>query len=171
MSTEPNDLTAIESALRDLTPAASRLDRDGLMYAAGRDSRLSRLPLATACACAGLAAGMAVILLVRPPRIEERVTVVHVPVVVPDKPETAVEGKSVAAEWISYGEPDAGPSDNPLLEMRRQLLKRGDLAPLAPLGKTGTAPPARPLEKDLDLPPGSLDGVEPGRRSFTLGPG
>ena len=171
MSQEPHDLTGLESALVALAPTPSRLDRDGLMFAAGRAS-VSRTWIKAACGLAGLSVALALVLIWRPTRVVERTVVVRDtgPPAASTAPRAPVSTASEPTELISSDDPKSGPYRNPFLEMRRQLLNRGDLAePGHPAG-VFAAPPRQPLEKDLDLPPGSLRGVVPGRRSSSLGP-
>jgi hypothetical protein len=160
MSTEHHDpLTELESSLVGLAPAAPRLDRDGLLYAAGRAAGAQRWKRATlGLAVAVLALGSFVSL--RPARERERI----VPVMVRSaaEPQTAVEPPPSSApsanEPIARAEEFEGPKGSPQLEMRWRMLRWGpDSVPIA-VGGSGVS--FRPLEQDLDLPPGSLKGAD-----------
>ena len=88
----PPDLSALADALAGLKPRPAALDRDTLMFRAGRASapRGWRWPLATAVS-ALIALSLGVALLVRPqPRVVERIEYVRVevPVPAPPAPET-----------------------------------------------------------------------------------
>lgn len=104
MSERPEELelTALESALRDLQPIPETLRRDVLMYRAGRASaRRWAWPTATALAtAAALVLGIA--LLKQPaPHVVERV--VYLPAPVETAPETPItEGGEGRGSWSSY---------------------------------------------------------------------
>jgi hypothetical protein len=112
------ELTALESALRDLRPHGATLDRAVLMYNAGRAAaRGWRWPLATALVSA-LALGLGIALLVRPgPTVNERVVYVRVPVVEPTNSEPEIEGdppiEAGEGSWTRY------------LLLQEQVLNRG----------------------------------------------
>lgn len=77
-----DDLNTFESALRDLTPAPSALDRDALMFAAGlahatRRARPALLWQLATAALALVAAGQAALLATRPTTTVERPTIVQ----------------------------------------------------------------------------------------------
>ena len=81
-----SDLTDVESALRALVPASSRLDRDRLMFDAGA-SASARAPRrrwpwpSAAAALALVVAGESLLLALRPaPRVIERLVVIREPV-------------------------------------------------------------------------------------------
>jgi hypothetical protein len=84
---EDRELTALESALRELRPQSEAMDRAVLMYRAGRASAYSWLwPLATT-ATTTLAAVFAVFLLIRPaPPVVECIVYVPAPAVMPQSP-------------------------------------------------------------------------------------
>jgi hypothetical protein len=103
-----DELNAIEAAIRSLVPARSRMDRDFVMFQAGRaaarsPARSRRAWIATAASFGLIALGEAVLLANRPstPRIVERVVVVHEPVATP-----AVE---LAAPTSLPASPASGP--------------------------------------------------------------
>jgi hypothetical protein len=78
----PEGLSAIESALRGLAPHAGGLDRDELLFRAGRASAPRRWPWALAAGASAATAGvLAVLLALRPaPAVVERVRYVPTPV-------------------------------------------------------------------------------------------
>jgi hypothetical protein len=146
----PEDLTPVEAALARFAPAAARLDRDALMYAAGGASaKPSRLWPAAAAGFAMLAMFLGARIATMGPRVVEQPIYVHV------------------------AEPDLAPNPGPGYESDGSryddLLRR--TSPLGELPPTGGAAgssggvwsaPLRPtLEHDLNLPPGSLRDVGP----------
>jgi hypothetical protein len=73
------ELAAVEASLRALAPAAARIDRDRLMYAAGRRSAAHLWPwrgAAAALACTSAILG-AMLFVRQPPTPIERIVVVH----------------------------------------------------------------------------------------------
>lgn len=73
MSEQPEELTRLAQALRRLCPAGA-IDRDELLYRAGRAAAPRRGPWVAATGVATLvAATLAVVLAVRPPTVIERV--------------------------------------------------------------------------------------------------
>jgi hypothetical protein len=123
MSNERGDaaLNALESALGSLTPRPVALDRDALMYRAGRSS-IRRWQLATGVAIA-LATALAVLLIVRPPVVR----IVYVPA-----PPAPVQ--EAAPPLPPDTEPSADESPkSPYFRLQEQLLSRGldGLPPLA----------------------------------------
>ncbi len=121
----------IEAALGALAPAAPAIDRDELMYRAGRASapRRARLPWALTLL---LAVGLTVALAVRPePRIVERV--VHVPAAPPAAPAEPVRHPQAPAPAIAMPLAVAMPlSPNSYVRLRTEVL-RGGLDALAKL--------------------------------------
>lgn len=99
---EERELTALESALRELQPMPEALRRDVLMYrAGGASARRWAWPTATALAtAAALVLGIA--LVKQPaPHVVERV--VYVPAPVETAPETPItEGGEGRGSWSSY---------------------------------------------------------------------
>jgi hypothetical protein len=81
-------LSELERSLAELTPSAAGLDRDRLMYAAGKAAATPRLRYAwpaASGALTALAASLALVLIMRP---APEIRIVHVPVqVVPAVPE------------------------------------------------------------------------------------
>jgi hypothetical protein len=120
----PEGLSAVESALRGLAPHAGALDRDELLFRAGRASAPRRWPWVLAAAASAATAGaLAVLLALRPePPVVERVRYVERP-----------------AEEPSSVPPEARQPRPPLphLEMQDKILTRG-------LDAFGERPPDRP---------------------------
>ena len=145
------ELNEFERALLAMAPASPRLDRDALMYAAGRGSRRRRwLWPGAACGLALLAAGLGLRLATREPQIVERIVVVH------DEP-----SKSAASDTDSAMERERASNDvkdsagDGYLEMEREILRRGDMPLPSPTGTAqGAGPPS--LDRELDLPPERL---------------
>src|SRR5262249_38547925 len=109
MSQEPHDLTGLESALVALAPTPSRLDRDGLMFAAGRAS-VSRTWIKAACGLAGLSVALALVHIWRPTRVVERTVVVRDtgPPAASTAPRAPVSAESEPTELISSDDPESG---------------------------------------------------------------
>jgi hypothetical protein len=157
-----NDLTALEAALSGLAPAPARGNRDGLMYSAGRAAGARPWKLA-ACALAGVTLALAVFGAVRPPQVVDRPVYVEASLPVP----TPAEASSPIVPIVRAEPPADEPAESPAADFRRNVLRWGPDALPSVFGSPTAvaAPPPRPLEQDLNLPPGSLNGVEP-RRSF-----
>lgn len=89
MSELTPELMALEATLRDLLPSEGGLDRERVLFEAGRASARPGWgwPVATLLASA-TAVALGLVLLVRPPRVEvvERPVPVEVPVLVPAPP-------------------------------------------------------------------------------------
>jgi hypothetical protein len=128
------DLSALEASLRTLAPTPAAVDRDRLMYAAGRASapRAWAWPLAavtsTLAACV-----LGVLLLLRPEsRPAERIVYVPVPAPSPEQPtvEPASTPEEAAPSWLA-------PSRSRRLE--EQIL-RWDLDALPPTPTPGGRP-------------------------------
>jgi hypothetical protein len=152
MSQELNEL---EQALLAMTPAASRLDRDALMYAAGRRSSRRWIWPAAACGFALLSAGLSLFLAFRKPQVIERTIVVH------DTPASTPQQRStIASESQNDGDTARNELNDPLLspylKMEHEILRRGDVPLPTP---EGTAQGAATLPwsfQELDLPPERL---------------
>lgn len=89
------DLIALENALKSLAPSRPQVDRDAIMFRAGRESaRRGRRWMAAAASLAAVALGEAALLANRPaPQVVERIVVVRTappaPVLIPEKPHEA----------------------------------------------------------------------------------
>lgn len=149
------ELNEIERALTALSPAAPRLDRDALMYEAGRGSWRRRwLWPAAACGFAVLAAGLGVRLATRTPDIVERVVVVR------EQPDSnaaeppATNGSDSPIDRDSAMNEAPDPALSPYLRMEREILRHGDLP--APPGANYGVSPLPSLDRELDLPPERL---------------
>ncbi len=151
------DLKPIESALAILVPQPARLDRDRLLYEAGRlagrSGRSNRRRFVWPAIAAALAAMLVVSLVARPePRIVERI--VRVPVEAPSPvaraPESDVPpGPAVAVAVVRQHEPQAAPQpamdwpgEMPYSRLRDLVLASGVDAWRAPTPQTGTARPS-----------------------------
>jgi hypothetical protein len=122
----PEGLSAVESALRGLAPHAGALDRDELLFRAGRASAPRRWPWAIAAAASTAAAGVLAVLLAlrpEPPVVVERVRYVALP----------------AEDEPSSVPPEARQPRPPLphLEWQDKIITRG-------LDAFGERPPDRP---------------------------
>jgi hypothetical protein len=107
------EMNALADALAGLKPRPAALNRDVLMYGAGRASaaRGWKWPLATAITSL-VALGLGVALLVRPqPRVVERIEYVKVeiPVPAPPTPETPPASTPADAATLVTHEDDAPP--------------------------------------------------------------
>jgi hypothetical protein len=149
MSNEPTDLNTFEHHLAEVAPHPGGLDRDSLLFAAGKAAggRGRFWPLLSA-ALALVSAGLATTLLLRPPRVvevERVVTVtVEVPVPIPlpvpeSAPATSDERPPLAAtplapEWVRG------------MRLRESVLREG----VGVLPSTvWTAPPAQPRRPEV----------------------
>ena len=163
MSTEPDkQMSELESNLAGLSPAPPRLDRDGLMYAAGRAAGARLWKRSTAgLGVTVLALGAFVSL--RPIRERERIITVMAPA--PSDSKADLESPSSAGpihEPLVQNEGYEGPKGTPQLEMRWRMLRWGPES--VPVTVGGSAQPVRSLEQDLDLPLGSLKGADVQRK-------
>lgn len=142
------DLTATEAALAALTPVPAALDRDRLMFQAGRAARGTASwawPAATGVLTA-LAAALALVMVLRPPVVTETV-VIHVPVEVPPAPappkpapETPVESSPATSRPAEVA--TSSPISPGYLRLQEQILRWGLDA--LPAGRP-TAPAAPPI--------------------------
>ncbi len=127
MSERPEDLelTALESALRDLRPRPETIDPAVWMYRAGRASaRGWGWPLAT-LGTAALAVAFGILLLIRPsPAVVERVVYVPAAQPEPSAPRTEESASSPPLELIAAEPRDWGPR-SPYLQMQEQVLRWG----------------------------------------------
>jgi hypothetical protein len=106
MSAPPDDLSQFADCLAAVPPDPGRLDRDALLFAAGRASaRRGAFWPAAAAALALLSAGLATTLLLRPPERVEVVRVVHVK-------EKEDGGKTMENGKQKPDNLDIGPSDS-----------------------------------------------------------
>jgi len=138
------DVAAVEAALASLSPAPSTVDRERMMYLAGRASaavgsprrpaRTGRLwPLATAASTL-LAVTFGALLLVRgSPPVETRVVYVEAP---------PADGHAVPRQPTGPASPGdrlrKGPISTDYLRMRRLVLSKGIDALPAPKARRGT---------------------------------
>jgi hypothetical protein len=103
MSREMNDpeTARLEAALAALAPAAAQIDRDALMFNAGRRSTArGRFWPCAAALCASVAAGLGAVLALRPePQGVERV--VHVAVPAPPVQAVVVQPPAARTETVS----------------------------------------------------------------------
>jgi len=174
MSTEPNDLKHLEIALAGLSPITARLDRDGLLHTAGRmdGERKARPWKAATAACAAIVVALGAWSVLRGPRVEERVVVVHMPAV--ETPTSAEKPTPVlsASENVAARTPAPTPLSTAQLEARWRVLRFGadalpeDSSPV----KAGNGPPVYSLEHDLDMPRGSFKGLGDRRLNATAAP-
>src|SRR5579883_1576259 len=140
------DLKMTEAALAALAPAPAALDRDRLMFQAGRAARAGfhwGWPVATGVLAAA-AAALALVMVLRPPVVTETV-VVHVPVE-PAPPPKAVAEPSGSPEVVAL-QPVAGETESAApagyLRLQEQILHWGlDALPSGPLA---AAPAEAPL--------------------------
>ena len=176
MSQEPvppdPELTAIASALGSLSPAKSRVDRDRLMYEAGRASARPGVLArggwpAVAAAFAALALGEAAVLARRPEsRIVERLVYVAPPAPAPSAPnpdDTAVE----AAPAPVWGDPFIGSTGLAGTDYQRlldQMLRFGldalpDSPSFASVGRGGSSSLTPKMESAGTLRRNEIDAL------------
>jgi hypothetical protein len=129
-------LKAVEAALAALRPAPAALDRDALLYRAGRAAapRVRRWQLATAFSSA-VAAGLAAVLLLRPgpPPVE------HIVYVTAPRPEAPPTPSDAGRSFAAPADPDPWPS-TPYTRLEDRLLQSG----LDGLPEPPPPPPAEP---------------------------
>ncbi len=159
MSEQPPDaaLAALEQALAALAPAPGRLDRDQLMFRAGRASvpRRGWLWPATAAALVLLSSGLGLTLALRPDRpAVERIVYKYKERPAPVQPQRAVtpDRPRVAPAAAAPAE-DPSPAATPHLRLQEQILRWGlDAVPDLP---ASPAPePALTRERLLGPPAG-----------------
>jgi hypothetical protein len=99
MSREPDSLTAFTHSLANVPPHPGQLDRDALLFAAGRAAgRRGAFWTSTAAILAVLCTALTVTLLTRPPTVVERAVYVKVPVPAEaPPPDTAPPGDDLPA--------------------------------------------------------------------------
>lgn len=151
------DLTRTEAALAALAPTPAALDRDRLMFQAGRAARPGPWwgwPAATGI-LAAVAATLAVVMVTRPPVVTETV-VVRVPVepapapIAPTTPEPPADSPIVAFQPAEAATESLTPPG--YLRLQKQILHWGlDALPRGPLA-TQVEPPLT-LEKLLGESP------------------
>jgi len=153
--THDPELTAVERALAGLAPSAGALNRDALMFAAGRASVRRGWAWPCAATVSTLAAAVLVTVLLFRPAPEPVVRYVSVPVPTPP-PETAPAPRP-PAESVAQDDSPAPRSSSPrpgldALTLRHQMERWNDAGlPNLPLAASDEKP-AAPGEL-LDLPP------------------
>jgi hypothetical protein len=152
MSQPPHDpdLTAVERALAGLAPSAGTLNRDALMFAAGRQSvRRGWAWPAVAAGSAFAAAVLAAFLLLRPPTVQT--VVVEVPQPPREEPSRPADTAAPSEEPRPPMSPPSRETD--YLTLRHQVERWGDAGLPASRPSAAEAPA---LDDDwLGLPPGS----------------
>lgn len=174
MSSEPLDprVAAVEAALARLAPAPANLDRDRLLYLAGRASAGGRQwawPTVTAAAML-LAAGLGIALALRPaPPVVERIVTIVVKEPAPPVPEAPSEPPAPRPVVVRAEARDPDWSD--YLRLRQQVSRWGVDALPAPRSMHLIDPPGASRFDDpeqlLDRPgwPGRHRAREPGGSS------
>ncbi len=143
MSGQPDDLTAFSRALAEVAPHPGRLDRDALLFAAGRAAgRPGRFWPMTAGVLAAACIALAVTLVVRPPTVVEVVRVV--PVRVPTPADTPLPD---AEQTPGSDEPALAEG----LRRRRRLLDEGDSSVPGGAWASGSSPDEVPDFSSLRL--------------------
>lgn len=156
MSKETPDsrLGELETALARLTPSGGGLDRDALLFRAGKASaRQRRWPWQAATgALALLAASLGAVLVLRPqPERVREIVVVHVPVQAPvaDQPPESPRDPRPGPSAV-FEEPTSAPTD--YLRLRQQVVRWGpDVLPHTPPLQVSYEAPT--IEDLLGLPP------------------
>ncbi len=129
--THDPELTALEDALVRLAPA-SGVNRDALMFRAGQASVRRRAWPIAAVASTLTAAGLAAVLLLRPPTVLERVVLVE-----PSPAPTAPQQDDSAADYLRLRdrlerESDDAPPPNPAAPALRRTIPLDALLGLPP---------------------------------------
>jgi hypothetical protein len=133
MSGEPDDLTAFTRSLANVPPHVGQLDRDALLFAAGRAAgRRGLVWPALNGALAVLIVALTVTLLTRPATIVVVEHVVRVPTPVPAAPLPA-DPVRPADDTSGPERTDSGPGLADALRLRQRLLRDGggELPPTA----------------------------------------
>ena len=139
MSGEPDHLRAFTHALAGVPPDPGRLQRDALLFAAGRAAgRRGAFWPATAALLAALSAALTVALVSRPPTRVEVVRVVPVPTPVPADVPGPVPAPDDRAE-PTESEPSPALAEG--LRLRQRVLREGVRAlPQAPWASAAPLP-------------------------------
>ena len=148
MSEERRELGPIEEALASLRPAVGGLDRDRLMWEAGRASRRTPLvwPLATA------AVALVAVALAAWPRQAPEARVVERIVYVTPAPSAPAQAVLLVAPAVLAAEPPETwqPSGPGYVALRNAVLARGiDALPEAPAGAAAKPESVRDLLRDV----------------------
>jgi hypothetical protein len=159
-------MTPFERELASVAPASSRLDRDALMYAAGKQSTLrSRLWPVAAGGFALIALGLGVRLATMPPQMIEKVVVVRETISEPLETIASPSAPDVAVQTTA--KPDAMATAPPSAYATLMQMTSAQIDPVPSIEKTTdstgkwTSPITPPLEQDLGMPPGSLHDLQP----------
>jgi hypothetical protein len=152
-------LNTFTRGLADLAPDPGGLDRDRLLFRAGGvlPTRRLRCWQAAAGLLAAAALGLGAALLLRPTRAVDRVVYVEVPIFLPIPPEEPDPAETPSS---SPGRAQPGPlvwREPDGFRLRQQVLQLGVEALPPPHAWSGPAPAPVPLEKQLGMPPESLD--------------
>jgi hypothetical protein len=163
-----SELAAVGKALGGLTPRPPALDRDRLLYEAGRSAGSvsdRRIWQVFAGLFAAVSAGLGVRLATVPPRVE----FVYVS---PSHPAREGEAPAEPAGSLARQEPrpPASPGDEPTLigylRLRDQVVRFG--TDVLQSGSAGAAAPEPPLESLLGLPAGTLSDFQKSRWQHQL---
>jgi hypothetical protein len=145
MSGELDDLTAFTRSLANVPPHPGQLNRDELLFAAGRAAgRRGPLWPATAAALAVLSTALGVMLVTRPPTIVEVERIVRVPTPVPtDAPATDSAGPSDELSAPTSSAPSPGLTE--ALRQRQRIFSDG----AGEQPQTAWASQSTPLSSDI----------------------
>jgi len=134
------DVSALESSLKSLLPAASSFDRDRLFFRAGQAKPSSRRWPITAGVLALVAGTLGTLQVLRPePPTLERVVYVRVPVALSEfPPEASQPAPALVPAFVTTFEPDS------FFRLRDQVLRGGLDALPEPTPFPAAGPPARP---------------------------
>jgi hypothetical protein len=169
------EMTPFEAALAAVGPAPARLDRDALMYAAGRRSvrRDWRWP-ALAGVLAVVSLALVTRMIVAGPRVVERIVVVHESAAEVSGDLQANSAKSIAplepADESGIGDLSSTNIVVNLVQSRVRPKRPDESHPQESIeaASNWVALPCPSLERDLGLPPGSLREIQPHESSSLL---
>src|SRR5262245_682166 len=156
---EPNDLNPLAAALRDLAPSTGGLNRDRLLFDAGRAAALPACSWAwpvTAAGFALLSIVFAGVLAFNEPRIlvveRERPVMVEgpaAPVELPRPEESPPSPEPSPTAVVVHPTEDAYSADTRrMVELRRDMLRWG--VEMLPVPRGATAPARRPRDRELE---------------------
>jgi hypothetical protein len=151
---ETDGLKEFGKALTQLMPAPSRIDRDGLLYAAGRldGMRSKRTWQAASLAAVSAAILLAAWIIIRGPRVEDRIVVVNVPA--PTTPTDKSPSEDATTPFVSPAAENfaVDRSSREQLEARWRVMRFGPESLPDHAGQVSAdVPPAQVAEEDRGI--------------------
>lgn len=157
---ETDGLKEFGDALAQLTPSQTRVDRDGLLFAAGRvdGMRSTRSWKFTALAATSAAILLTAWMFIRGPRVEERIVIVNVPAAA--TPAEKFSSDDSASNYLPLESQDftVDRSNREQLESRWRVLRFGpESLPDHAAQVSADVPPVRNAEEDRGIFQGFSD--------------